>query len=61
MTTKRKKELLGILQQIGMNITRLEGECYAEQLALRRIQNLRTALDAVRFEIAGTPERQEGQ
>lgn len=56
MDAKRKKELLGITRDIGMEVSRLEAEIYTDQVAQPELHTLRNALDDVRSAIAAQPE-----
>ena len=57
ITIERKKELLRIIRDIGMPLTRIESEARIDGLAQEQVERLRQALEAVRSTIATHPER----
>lgn len=56
LTSERKKELLSLCRDIGLPLTKLEGEIYVDQIALKQVQKLRQALEVVHATILVSPE-----
>ncbi len=61
ITIKRKKELLGLVSNIGRFMHVLEQELYIEGIARPQVQELRHSLEVVRSTVAVQPEKEAGQ